>query len=81
MVLHEEPIRFHTSPPSTTHLRAYIAVRDRQPSGAQSPTPDREEIPQLSTSNPHPNGRTPHQFHMDLGEAQLRQLVGTSARR
>ena len=25
---HEEPIKLHTSPPSTTHLRAYIAGRN-----------------------------------------------------
>ena len=75
MVLHEEPIRLCTSPPSTTHLRAYIAVRDGQPSGTQSLTPDREEIPQPSPSNPHPDGRTQCQFHMNLGDAQLRQLM------
>ena len=28
-VLHKEPIRLHTSPPCTTHLRVYILVRDR----------------------------------------------------
>ena len=44
-VLHKELIRLCTSPPSTTHLRAYIAVRDRQPPGTQSLTPDRDEIP------------------------------------
>ena len=29
-------------------------------------------------SNPHPDGRAPHQFHMDLGDhgdAQLRKLM------
>ena len=45
MALHKEPIRLHTSPPSTTHLRAYIVVRVGQPSDAQSLTPDREEVP------------------------------------
>ena len=69
MVLHKEPIRLHISPPM---------VRDGWPSGTQSLTPDREAIPQPSTSNPHPDGRTSHQFHMDLGDlgdAQLRQLM------
>ena len=42
---HEEPIKLHTSPPSTAHLRAYIAGRNGQLSGTQSPTPDREEVP------------------------------------
>ena len=32
-------LRLHTSPPSTAHLRAFIAVRDGWPSGAQSLTP------------------------------------------
>ena len=36
MVLCEEPIRLHTSSSSAAHLRAYIAVRDGWPSGAQS---------------------------------------------
>ena len=75
MALHEELIRFHTSPPSTTHLRAYIEVRDGQLSGTQFLTPDREEAPQSPLSNPHLDGRAPHQFHMDLGNGQLRQLM------
>ena len=37
--------------------------------------PDREEIAQSPPSNPHPDGRSPQQFHMDLGDAQLRQLM------
>ena len=60
MVLQEEPIRLHTTTPSTTHLRPYLAVRDRQPSGSQSPTPNQQETAQQSSSNPHPDGRTPH---------------------
>ena len=28
MAWHEEPIKLHTSPPSTTHLRTYVAGRD-----------------------------------------------------
>ena len=42
----EEPIRFHTAPPSNAHGRAYLVVGDGQPLRAQSPTPDRKEIPQ-----------------------------------
>ena len=52
MAWHEEPIKFHTSPPSTTHLRDYIARRDGQPSGTQSPTPDGEEVPQSTLVTP-----------------------------
>ena len=75
MLLHEEPIRLHTSSPSTTHVRAYIAVRDGEPSGTQHLMPDREDVPQPSTSNLHPDGRTPNQFQMGLGDAQLRQFM------
>ena len=75
MVLHKEPISINTSSPSATHLRAYIAVRDGWPSGTQTLTPDREEIPQPSPSNPQPDGRTLYQFHMDLGDSQIRQLI------
>ena len=46
MAWHKEPIKCHTSPPSTTHLRAYIAGRNGWPSGTQSLTPDGEEDPQ-----------------------------------
>ena len=42
MAWHEEPITLCTSPPSTTHLQAYITGRDGWPSGTQSPTPDGE---------------------------------------
>ena len=79
MVLHEEPIRLGTSPPCTIHLRAYKSVRDRELSGTQSLTPDREEILQPSPSNSCPDGRTSHQFQMDLchmEDAQLMQLMG-----
>ena len=44
MALHREPIRFHVSP-STAHVRAYTVVRNGEPSGTQSLTPDREEVP------------------------------------
>ena len=78
MAWHEEPIRLHSSPPSTTHLWAYIAGRDGCPSSTQSSTPYREEVPQSPPSNPHLDGRAPHQYHMDLWaleDAQLRQLM------
>ena len=34
VTLHEEPIKVRTSPPSATHVRAYIVVIDEEPSGA-----------------------------------------------
>ena len=74
-VLYKEPIRLHPSPPSTAHMRAYTEVKDGELSGTQSLTPDREEVPQQPPSNPHPDGRTQCQFQMDLGDAQLRQLI------
>ena len=36
------PIRLHMTPPSTTDVRAYIAVGDGELSGAQPLTSDRE---------------------------------------
>ena len=77
--LHEETIWLHMSLPLTTHVRAYVAVRDGHPSGTHSLTPDREEVPQQSSSNPQPDGRTSCQYQMDLrdlGDAQLSQLIG-----
>ena len=74
----EEPIKLCTSPPSTAHLRAYIAGRNACPLGTQSPTPEGEEVSWSPPSNLHPEGRAPHQFHMalgDLGDAHLWQLM------
>ena len=58
----EETIWLCMSSPSTAHVRAYVAVRDGHPAGTHSPTPDREEAPQPSPSNPQPDGRTPCQY-------------------
>ena len=38
MAWHDEPIKLHTHPPSTTHIRAYVAGRNACPSGTQSLT-------------------------------------------
>ena len=57
--LHDEAIRVRTSPPSATHMRAYMAVVGGEPSGTQPPPSDGEEEPNLSPSNYHPGGRTP----------------------
>ena len=59
MTLHEEAIRVSPSPPSATHVRAYMAVVNGEPSGTQPPTSKGEEETQLSPSNLHPGGRTP----------------------
>ena len=41
--------------PSTSQVRAYVAVRDGHHSGTHSSSPDREELPQPSPSTP-PSG-------------------------
>ena len=66
-ILCEEPIRLCTSAPSTTHVRAYIVVGDRQPPGTQSLTPYQEEIPQASPSNPNQMGGPCTSFRWILG--------------
>ena len=74
----EAPVKLCSSPPSSTHLRAYIAGRNACPSGTQSLTPEGEEVPGSPPRNPQPDGRAPCQFHMalgDLGDAQLWQLM------
>ena len=78
MAWHDEPIRLHIHPPTNTHLRDYVAVRGRHPSGTQTPTPGREVVSQSPPSNPHPQKRPLPQFCMalrDLGVAQIRQLM------
>ena len=78
MTLCKESITVRTSPPSATHVRAYMAVMEGEPSGTQDPTQDREGNPQVSPSDPHPDGRTPHQLQVnlgDLGDAKLQQLM------
>ena len=67
----KEPIRLRTSPPSATHVQALIAARDGELSGAQPPTSDREEEPQLSPSDPHLGGRIPHQLLVNLWDLQI----------
>ena len=56
--LHDEAIRIRTSLPSATHVRAYMAVVNGDPSGAQPPPSEGEEEPHYSHSNPHSSGRT-----------------------
>ena len=52
MAWHEEPIKLHTSPPFTAHLRAYIAGKNAWPLGTESPTPEGEEVPQSPLVTP-----------------------------
>ena len=41
----DAPFKLHTHPPSTTHLRAYVAGRNAHPSGIQSLMPEGKEVP------------------------------------
>ena len=67
----------HVSP-STTHVRAYVAVRDECPSGTHSPTPDREEVPQPSPSSPQLDGNALCQYQMDLRDlGEIQWEMGT----
>ena len=78
MAWHSEPIRLHTHPPTTSHLRVYVAERNACPYSTQTPTPGREVVSQLPPSNPHLKERPPPPFQMalrDPGDAQLRQLM------
>ena len=67
-MLHNKAIRVKTSPPSATHVRAYMVVVGGEPSGTHPPSSDREEEPHLSLSNPHPGGRTQQHLQADLGD-------------
>ena len=46
-MLHDEAIRVRTSPPSATHVRAYMAVVNGEPSSIQPLPSDGEEEPHL----------------------------------
>ena len=68
MTLCKEPIKVRTSPPSATHVRAYMLVIDGELSGAQHPTPDREGNPKQSLSDHHLGGSTLCQLQANLGD-------------
>ena len=75
--LYEEAIKARTSPPSDTHVKVYMAVVNGEPSGTQPLTPDRGRN-QISPSDLHLGGRTPHQLQVnlgDLGDDELWQLM------
>ena len=67
-MLCKEDIRVRTSPPSATHVRAYIASINGEPSSTQPPPSNGEDEPNSSTSNPHVGGRTPQQLQANLGD-------------
>ena len=76
--LHEDAIRVRTSPPSATHVRAYMAVEMEEPSGTQPLPSNGEEEPHLSPSNHHLVGRTPQHLQANLGDLtdnELQQLM------
>ena len=68
MTLHEEAIKIRTSPPSATHIRAYMVVVGGEPSGSHHPTPDREGNLQHSPCDCHLGGSTPCQLQASLGD-------------
>ena len=78
MTLHKEAIKVRTSPPSASHVRAYIVVLDGEPSDAQHPTPDRERIPHHSPMTITWVGVPPCQLQANLGDLaddKLQQLI------
>ena len=74
MMLHDEAIRVRTSPPSATHVRAYMAAVNGEPSGIQPPPSSGEEEPHLSPSNSHLGGRTPQHLQANLGDLTDNEL-------
>ena len=73
-MLHEDAMRVRTSPPSSPHVRAYIAVVTGEPSGTQPLPSDDEEEPHLSPSSIHPGGRTPQHLQANLGDLTDNEL-------
>ena len=79
LMLCDEAIRVRTSPLSATHVRAYMAAVNGEPSGTQPPPSDGQGESHSSHSNPHPGGRTPQQLQANLGDLtddELWQLMG-----
>ena len=78
MTLCDEAIRVRTSPPSSNHMRVYMAVVTGKPSGIQPPPSNGEEEPHTSPSNPHLGGRSPQHLKANLGNLrgnELQQLM------
>ena len=74
MTLCDESITVRTSPPSATHVRAYMAGVNGEPSGIQPLPPNREEEPPFPLSNPHLGGRTPQHLQANLGDLTDNEL-------
>ena len=65
MVLCEEAIAVRASPPSATHMRAYMATVGGEPSRTQPPSSEGEEELQLPAGNPNPGGGTLQHLQAD----------------
>ena len=74
LMLHDEAMKVRTSPPSSAHVRAYMAVVNGEPSSTQPLPSDREEEPHLSPINPHPGGRTLQHLEASLGDLMDNQF-------
>ena len=66
IVLHEEAIAVRVSPPSTTHMRAYMAVVGVEPSRTQPPLSNGEEELHSPAGNPHLGGGILQCLQVDL---------------
>ena len=73
-MLHDKTIGVRTSPPSTTHMGAYMAAVNGDPSGTQPPPLEGEEEPHYSPSNPHLGGRTHNNCKQTLGDLTDNEL-------
>ena len=73
-MLCDEAIKVRTSPASATHVRAYMAVANKEPPSSQPLPSDREEESHLSPSNPYPGGRTPQHLQANLGDLMDNEL-------
>ena len=77
-VLHEEAIVIRVSPPSTTHMRAYMAVVGGEPSRTQPSHSDGKEVLHSPAGNPHPGGGMLQHLQADLrdlADGELCQLM------
>ena len=67
-VLCEDGITVRTSAPSEMHVRAYVIVVNREPSGTQPLPLEGEEEVHSPTGNPQPSGGTPQHLQTNLGD-------------
>ena len=78
MVLCEKTIAIRASPPSMTHMRAYMAVVSGEPSRTWPPPSEGEEELHLPTGNPLPPEGMPQHLQVNLGDladSELCQLM------